>query len=162
MSDFASCESPSGFSLPEIDIVLQHNAAVSKGDVFVVPADHINTVGNVVSGGLLTSSAVKKAGMVAVALDNYAANKPGHYRIQGICRAYMKSLSGSAIVRGMGMALTTVNDLDVDGPASINVGRWTAKAITEFAAGATGSTTPALGLVELAGPPGLGNFASGT
>ena len=160
MTDFASCESPSGFTLPEIDVVIQHNAAVSLGDAFVIPADHLLNVGSV--SNLLATSAAKKAGIVCVALNNYAANKPGHYRIQGICRAYMKSLSGSAIVRGMAMALTTVNDLDVDGPASINVGRWTAKAITEFAAGATGSTTPALGLVELAGPPGLGNFASGT
>lgn len=162
MTDFASCESPSGFTLPEIDVVLQHSSAVSLGDVYIVQPDILLVTGNVVTGGLVATSAAKKAGMVVVALGNYAANKPGRYRMQGICRAYMKSLSGSAIVRGMAMALTTVNDLDVDGPASINVGRWTAKAITEFAAGATGSTTPALGLVELAGPPGLGNFASGT
>ena len=117
MTDFASCESPSGFSLPEIDIVLQHNAAVSKGDVFVVPADHINTVGNVVSGGLLISAAVKKAGMVAVALDNYAANKPGYYRVQGICRASVKSLAGAPIVRGMGLVLGTLSESTETGQA---------------------------------------------
>ena len=160
MTDFASCESPSGFTLPEIDIVLQHNAAVSKGDVFVVPADHINTVGNVVSGGLLISAAVKKAGMVAVALDNYAANKPGYYRVQGICRASVKSLAGAPIVRGMGLVLGTLSDFDIDGPASINAGRWSAKAIGEVAV--TASATPSLQLVEVAGPCGLGNFASGT
>jgi len=148
--------SPSGFFLPTIDVTIQHNAAVVRGDFLILSPtvllsdNYVNTLAN--------STALRKACTVVVALADYAANKPGKYRLQGLVYASVYSAGGTAIVRDMALQPGANKDLDTD-PPTLNQGRWVAHAIGEVAAST--SSTPSLQLVELAGMNGLGNYGSG-
>jgi len=156
VSDFSEVMSPSGFFLPTIDVTIQHNAAVVRGDYLVLnptvllSTNYVNTLAN--------SAALRKASMVVVALADYAANKPGRYRAQGLVYAMVKSGGGTAIVRDMALQPGTTLDFDTD-PPTLNQGRWVAHAVGEVAAST--SSTASLQLIELAGMNGLGNYGSG-
>lgn len=159
VSDHSCVLSPEGFFLPTIDVVVQHNAAVSRGDYLMLLGSALATTGVVLT--MSNVAAARKFMVGCVALDNYAANTRGRYRIQGLVMASVKSTGGTAIVRDMALRPGTSLDFDTDAP-TINEGRWLAKVIGEAAAGATSSTVSASLLIELVGPPGLGNYGSGT
>ncbi len=156
MSDFSEVMEPNGFFLPTIDVTIQHNQAVSKGDYLILSPAVLVTTG--VANVLANAAGGRKAGCVVVALGDYAQSKPGRYRIQGLVRAMVKSGGGTAIVRDMALQPGTTLDLDTD-PPTLNQGRWVAHAVDEVAAST--SSTASLRLVELAGLPGLGNYGSG-
>lgn len=149
----------SGLSIAIVDGYATTGAAVSVGDVLPLPSANVGTA--TLASGLTTASAAqRKSAVVCVAME--AATASGQrirVRLQGRCKALVKSTSASAIAVGDRLCFGTAKALDAQ-PSLVNTNRWVAYADEAYAVST--SVTAALKDVILMGPNGLGNQAVGT
>lgn len=152
---------PGGWTIEEIDVLAKpSSSAVVAGDVYPVATSALVTAGLLLStGGGAASAAQRRTSIPGVALENAAVGQTYRLRIQGRCKALVKSTGNNAITRDAGLSFGTVKALDADPPA-VNTNRWVGRCVEEVAAGS--SSTASLRTVILYGLTGLGINATGT
>lgn len=152
---------PGGWKIQEIDVLVRPSStAVSAGDVIPIATSTLVNAGLIASaGGGAASAAQRRTSIPGVALENAAVGAIYRVRIQGMCRALVKSTGNNAITRDAALCFGTAKSLEADAPA-VNTNRWVARAVDEVAAGS--SSTAALRTVVLYGVTGLGINATGT
>lgn len=151
---------PGGWAIKEVDILARTvSSAVTAGDVVAVTAGALVTAGMMTVGGGAATAAQRRTSIPGVALESAGIGAIYRLRIQGKCKALVKSTGNNAITRSAGLCYGTVKALDADPPA-VNTNRWVGRAVSEVAAGS--SSTASLQDVVLYGLTGLGINATGT
>lgn len=151
---------PGGWKIEEIDVLAKPTGSVVvAGDVLPVPVGALVTAGMMNVGGAAASAAQRRTSIPGVALESAAIGQTYRLRIQGLCKASVKSTGNNAITRDAALNFGAAKVLEADQP-TVNTNRWVARAVSEVAAGS--SSTASMQTVILYGLTGLGIQASGT
>lgn len=156
----AEASAPGGWAIKEVDVLIRSvSSAVVRGDVVPINSGALVSAGMITAGGGAASAAQRRTSIPGVALEDAAIGAIYRARIQGRCKALIKSTGNNAITRDAGLSYGTVKALDADPPA-VNTNRWVGRCVEEVAAGS--SSTASVRTVVLYGLTGLGINASGT